>query len=139
MRKQRAQSPRTACRSQRPPHTLARMLRTPQGDDLTVMDYNNHQPIPVYSLDGQPLMPTHPARTRKLLLRGRAIPHHVKGLFDIRLLDRTRSQSVVQDVAVNIDPSSQNTGIAVITDDKDSKRTIIAALEIKNRAFTIST
>ena len=90
------------------------MRRTPQGVDLTVMNYINHQPVPVYSSDAQPLMPTHPARARKLMQQGRAVPHHVKGLFGIRLLDRTREQSSVQDVAINIDPGSQTTGIAVV-------------------------
>ena len=102
------------------------------------MNYNNCQPTPVFSADGQPLMPTHPARARKLMQQGRAVPHHVKGLFGIRLLDRTRAQSSVQDVAVNIDPSSQTTGIAVVADDdEDGQRTVLAALEIKHRAFTI--
>ena len=101
------------------------------------MHYNNHQPTPVFSSDGQPLMPTHPARARKLMQKGRAAPHHVKGLFGIRLLDRTRAQSVVQDVAVNIDPGSQTTGIAVVSDDENGQRTVLAALEIKHRAFTI--
>ena len=72
-----------------------------------------------------------------MLTKGRAVPHHVKGLFGIRLLDRTRAQSVVQDVAVNIDPGSQTTGIAVVSDDENGQRTVLAALEIKHRAFTI--
>ena len=113
------------------------MRRTPQGVDLTVMNYINHQPVPVYSSDAQPLMPTHPARARKLMQQGRAVPHHVKGLFGIRLLDRTREQSSVQDVAINIDPGSQTTGIAVVADNEDGQRTVLAALEIKHRAFTI--
>ena len=101
------------------------------------MHYTNHQPTPVFSSDGQPLMPTHPAKARKLMQKGRAVPHHVKGLFGIRLLDRTREQSSVQDVAINIDPGAQTTGIAVVADDEDRQRTVLAALEIKHRAFTI--
>ena len=111
------------------------MRRTPQGADLTVMQTIN-QP-PVFSSDEQPLMPCHPARARKLMQKGRAVPHHVKGLFGIRLLDRTREQSSVQDVAINIDPGSQTTGIAVVTDDENDQRTVLAALEIKHHAFTI--
>ncbi len=119
-------------------HTLARMRRTPKGDSRKVMHYTNHQSTPVFSSDGQPLMPTHPAKARKLMQKGRAVPHHVRGLFGIRLLDRTRDESAVQDVAVNIDPGSQTTGIAVVTDDdEDGQRTVLAALEIKHRAFTI--
>ena len=101
------------------------------------MQYINHQPVPVYSSDEQPIMPCHPARARKLLIKGRAVPHHTKGLFGIRLLDRTRNQSSVQDVAINIDPGSQTTGIAVVTDDENDQRTVLAALEIKHHAFTI--
>ena len=102
------------------------------------MNYINHQPVAVYSSDAQPLMPTHPARARKLLAQGRAVPHHVRDMFGIRLLDRTHAESSVQDVAVNIDPGSQTTGIAVVTDnDEDGQRTVLAALEIKHRAFTI--
>ena len=101
------------------------------------MQYINHQPVPVYSSDDQPLMPTHPARARKLMQQGRAVPHHVKGLFGIRLLDRTREQSSVQDMAINIDPGSQTTGIAVVADDEDGQRTVLAALEIKHRAFSM--
>ena len=101
------------------------------------MQYINHQPTPVFSSDEQPLMPCHPARARKLMQKGRAVPHHVKGLFGIRLLDRTREQSSVQDIALNIDPGSQTTGIAVVADDEKGQRTVLAALEIKHRAFTI--
>ena len=64
------------------------------------------------------------------------MPHHVKGRFGIRLLDRTRAQSVVQDIAINIDPGSQTTGIAVVADEH-GQRTVLAALEIKHRAFNI--
>ena len=128
---------RSSSTDQRLTHTLARMRRTPKGDDLTVMNYTNHQPVPVYSSDAEPLMPTHPARARKLLQNGRAVPQHVKGLFGIRLLDRTRAQSSVQDVAINIDLGSQTTGITIVTDDEDGQRTVLAALEIKHRAFTI--
>ena len=113
------------------------MRRTPKGASRKVMHYTNHQPTPVFSSDGQPLMPTHPAKARQLMQKGRAVPHHVKGLFGIRLLDRTRAQSVVQDIAINIDPGSQTTGIAVVTDDEDRQRTVLAALEIKHRVFTI--
>ena len=82
-------------------------------------------------------MPTHPARARKLISKGRAVPHHIKGMFGIRLLDRTRVESDVQDVAINIHPGSQNTGYTVVTDDEKGQRIVLAALEIKHRAFTI--
>ena len=136
MRKQSAESPARFTGLKPDPH-IGEDATHPQGVDLTVMNYINHQPVPVYSSDAQPLMATHPARARNLLQKGRAVPHHVKGLFGIRLLDRTRAQSEVQNIAINIDPGSQTTGIAVVADDENGQRTVIAALEIKHRAFTI--
>ena len=109
----------------------------PQGVDLTVMQYSNHLPTPIYSSDDHPLMPCHPARARKLLRNGRAVPHHTKGIFGIRLLDRNRADSEVQDTALRIDPGSNTTGIAVTTDDEDGQRTVLAAAEIKHRAQSI--
>ena len=53
----------------------------PKVVDLTVMHYTNYQPTPVFSSDGQPLMPCHPARARKLLAKGRAVPHHIGGIL----------------------------------------------------------
>ena len=101
------------------------------------MTYTDHLPTPVYSSDYQPLIPCHPARARKLLANGRAVPHHAKDIFGIRLLDRTRAESEVQDVAIRIDPGSSTTGIAVTTDDDDRQRTILAAVEIKHRASAL--
>ena len=75
-----------------------------------------------------------PARARQLLARGRAVPYHIKGLFDIRLLHRTRAESAVQDVALNIDPGTQTAGIVITTGDPIAKRIVLAALEIKHRA-----
>ena len=136
MRKQRAASPVRFTGLKPDPH-IGEDATHPQGDSRKAMHYTNHQPVPVYSSDAQPLMPTHPAKARKLLQKGRAVPHHVKGLFGIRLIDRTRAQSSVQDVAVNIDPGSQTTGIAVVTDDEEGGRAVLAALEIKHQAFNI--
>ena len=137
MRKQSAESPARFTGLKPDPH-IGEDAAHPQEDNRRVMHYNNYQPTPVFSSDGQPLMPTHPAKARKFMQKGRAVPHHVKGLFGIRLLDRTREQSSAQEVAVNIDPGSQTTGIAVVTDDHgDGQRTVLAALEIKHRAFTI--
>ena len=101
------------------------------------MQYTNYQPTPVYSSDYEPLMPCHPARARKLLTKGRAVPHHVKGIFGVRLLDRSRAECQVQDVALNIDPGSDTTGLAVTTDDEDHQRTVLASVELKHRAKAI--
>ena len=101
------------------------------------MQYTNYQPTPVYSSDRQPLMPCHPARARKLLRQGRAAPYHVRGIFGIRLLDRTRAESEVQHVALNIEPNSDTSGLAVVTDDHNGQRTVLASLELKHRAKAI--
>ena len=82
-------------------------------------------------------MPCHPARAGKLLRNGRAVPHHAKGVFGIRLLDRTRAEAEVQDAALRIDPGSITTGIAVTTDDEEGRRSVQAAVEIKHRAGII--
>jgi 5-methylcytosine-specific restriction endonuclease McrA len=60
----------------------------------------------------QPLMPTTPKRARLLLERGRAVVHRVKP-FVIRLRERRVEQSVMQPVALKIDPGSRATGITV--------------------------
>ena len=38
------------------------------------MHYTNHQTTPVFSSDCHPLMLTHPAKARKLMQKGRALP-----------------------------------------------------------------
>ena len=80
------------------------------------MNYTTYLPTPVYSSDKLPLMPCHPARARILLRNGRAVPHHTKGIFGIRMLDRTREESEVQEIDLHIDQGSRTTGIAVTTD-----------------------
>ena len=101
------------------------------------MEYINYQPTPVVSSDGQPLMPCHPARARKLLAKGRAVPHHVRGIFGIRLLHRTRAESTIQAAAINIDPGSDTTGIALVADNNNDQRTVLAAYELRHRAKDI--
>ena len=101
------------------------------------MEYSKFQPVPVLSADGYPLMPCHPARARKLLEKGKAKPHHYKGLFAIKLTARTRQESQVQDVSLNIDPGSDTSGFAVVSDNQGGERTVLAALELKHRAKAI--
>ena len=101
------------------------------------MYYTNYQPTPVYSSDGHPIMPCHPARARKLLQNGRAVPHHISGIFGIRLLDRDRTNCQVQDTALRVDPGSDTSGFAVTTDDENGQSTVLAAVELKHRAKAI--
>ena len=94
------------------------------------------QPVPVLNSDGAPLMPCRPARARILLKQGRAVKRHVKGQFCIQLQDRSRSESNVKPVALNIDFGSKITGIAV-TADASGDRRILALLELHHRAQAI--
>ena len=101
------------------------------------MHYTNYHPTPVYSSDCEPLMPCHPARARKLLHNGRAVPHHVRGIFGIRLLDRSRAESKVQDTSLNIDTGSSTSGFAVVSDDDNGERNVLALVELRHRAKNI--
>src|SRR5713226_7742697 len=60
----------------------------------------------------QPLMPCTPKRARLLLARGRAVVHRVQP-FVIRLKDRRVGDSIVQPLALKVDPGSKTTGIAL--------------------------
>jgi hypothetical protein len=59
------------------------------------------------------LMPCSEKRARVLLGAGLAMVHR-RMPFVIRLKDRRRSQSVVQPVALKLDPGSHTTGIAIV-------------------------
>jgi len=60
----------------------------------------------------QPLMPCTPKRARLLLQRGRAVVHRVQP-FVIRLKDRRVQDSILQPLALKIDPGSKTSGIAL--------------------------
>ncbi|QXN70477.1 putative RRXRR domain-containing protein [Bacillus phage vB_BspM_AgentSmith] len=75
--------------------------------------------VPVVSSTGKPLMPCSPKRARKLMSKGKAIPRHLKGLFYIKLTDR--SDGEVQSVVVGIDPGSRYEGYTV----KSATRTFL--------------
>ncbi|WP_232789540.1 RNA-guided endonuclease IscB [Streptomyces jeddahensis] len=82
---------------------------------------------------GRPLIPTHPARARKLLDQGRAVvANHTP--FAIRLKDRLLEQSEVAGVAVRIDPGSKGTGIA-ITVDQDAVVPSTAPFRVRRGLF----
>lgn len=75
--------------------------------------------VPVVSSTGKPLMPCSPKRARKLMKSGKAVPRHLKGLFYIKLTDR--SDGSTQPVAVGIDPGSSFEGYTV----KSATRTFL--------------
>ena len=70
----------------------------------------------VFVLDTKkkPLMPCTPKRARQLLARGRAVVHRVAP-FVIRLKDRQVEDSVLQPLALKIDPGSQTTGMTLVS------------------------
>lgn len=73
--------------------------------------------VHVLSKDGQPLMPTHPAKARKLLKAGRARPVNSKtGYFTIQLIYATTLY--VQTVVVGIDTGSNRVPIAAIANNR---------------------
>jgi 5-methylcytosine-specific restriction endonuclease McrA len=65
----------------------------------------------VLAKNGKPLMPTRPARARKLLKNGKAVVHKTYP-FTIRLKERLDGDR--QSIALRIDPGSKTTGIALI-------------------------
>ena len=65
----------------------------------------------VLSSTKKPLMPTRPARARKLLTAGRAAVYRLHP-FTIILKDRADGET--QDVEVKVDPGSKTTGIALV-------------------------
>jgi 5-methylcytosine-specific restriction endonuclease McrA len=100
-------------------------------------------PNRVFVLDrhGDPLMPCHSARARKLLACGRArVVRHTP--FVIRLVDRTVAESEVDGVQVGVDPGSRTTGLAVFTQgstpDGSVSRRGLVLVEAHHRSYQIS-
>ena len=79
------------------------------------------------------LDPTHPARARELLSKGRAkvFKHYP---FTIVIQDRTVENSTVHPHRIKIDPSSKTTGIAVVQEETGR---VTNALEISHRGQQI--
>ena len=67
--------------------------------------------VPVLSSLGKPLMPCHPARARELIKQGRAVRRWYRGIFAIKLIDR--SEGVIQQVVTGIDPGSKREAFTV--------------------------
>lgn len=94
----------------------------------------------VFVLDrkGRPLMPTHPARARELLRKGRARVHRLTP-FTIRLVDvdATDPGVDVDGVELGIDPGSKTTGMAVFVTDAHGNRTAVSLIELVHRGLAI--
>jgi hypothetical protein len=67
--------------------------------------------VPVISSTGTPLMPCRPAYARALIKSGRAQKRWFKGIFAIKMLDR--SEGKVQQVVVGVDPGSKREAMTV--------------------------
>ncbi len=80
-----------------------------------------------------PLDPTHPARARELLNKGRAKVFK-RYPFTIVLQDRTIEESVIHSHQIKIDPGSKTTGIAVV---QEITGRVTNALEISHRGQQI--
>lgn len=89
----------------------------------------------VFVLDSnrQPLMPCSPARARQLLSRGRTAVYR-RTPFTIILKDRVGGD--VQPVALQVDPGSRTTGLALVAD-FDRGRTVVWAGELAHRGLAI--
>jgi 5-methylcytosine-specific restriction endonuclease McrA len=85
----------------------------------------------VLDQDHQPLMPCSEKRARLLLTRRRAVVHR-RVPFVIRLKDRTRAQSTVQEAALKLDPGSKITGIAIVRVEQISEGEVHHALHLAN-------
>ena len=68
--------------------------------------------VPVKTKDGQPLMPMHAARARKLVQRGTATPYWDNGIYCIRL-NKEPSDRDTQKICVGVDPGSKKEGFTV--------------------------
>lgn len=87
----------------------------------------------VLDKDLQPLDPTHPARARELLNKGRAKVFK-RYPFTIVLQDRTVEESVTHPHRIKIDPGSKVTGFAIVQEETGR---VTNAMEISHRGQQI--
>jgi RRXRR protein len=73
-----------------------------------------HLFVPVSDSQGEPLMPTTPARARRWIKSGKATAFWKGGIFGVRLNVEPASH-VVQPIAVGIDPGSKREGYSVLS------------------------
>jgi len=70
--------------------------------------------VPVVSVDGKPLMPTTPARARKMIEGGVAVGKWSKlGIFYIQMLRPVGEKT--QEIVLGLDPGSEYEGVAVVS------------------------
>jgi len=88
----------------------------------------------VISSTQKPLMPTRPARARKLLTAGRAAVYRLHP-FTIILKDRTDGE--VQTVEVKVDPGSKTTGIALVGQFEQQGAVVLFGANLNHRGQAI--
>jgi hypothetical protein len=86
----------------------------------------------VLDTNKQPLAPTHPARARVLLTRGKAAVYR-RSPFTI-ILKRALVQAEVQPLRLKIDPGSKTTGLAIVN---DASGEVVTAFELEHRGQEI--
>ena len=91
----------------------------------------------VYVLDksGKPLMPCSEKRARLLLVRGRARVHRLMP-FAIRLTDRKQAESLLQPLAIKVDPGSRYTGMALVRQQAKCV-SVLSLMELAHRGAAI--
>ena len=89
--------------------------------------------VRVLDRKGDPLMPCHPARARKLLKKGRAKVHK-QVPYTIRIIDREDGE--VQEVRIKVDPGSKVTGIAIVREEGDTQHVLHLA-EITHKGASV--
>jgi 5-methylcytosine-specific restriction endonuclease McrA len=82
----------------------------------------------------KPLMPTHPARARELLEKGKAVVVRIYP-FTIRLKNRVGGE--IQPVRVKLDPGSKQTGLALVRENKDNSIIVLWLGELTHRGSLI--
>lgn len=88
----------------------------------------------VLSSTKKPLMPTRPARARKLLTAGRAAVYRLHP-FTIILKDREDGET--QDVEVKVDPGSKTTGIALVGNFEQQGAVVLFGANLNHRGQAI--
>ena len=80
-----------------------------------------------------PLMPTHPARARQLMKKGKAKVYRYNP-FTIILTER--DQGNIQPLECKIDPGSQTTGMALVVQGQNQRKAVLG-IHLKQRGKNI--
>ena len=89
--------------------------------------------VPVIDAGGQPLAPCHPARARRLLDNGRAVPHHRWDIFSIRLVDKVVPPDEIDHAILAVNPGSEHTGLALFRQTDAAYRKVLLTLQLDHR------